>query len=57
LPQHSLSFTTKLQVHNVSDVQVVWQTNKVKNSKSTWNECVCRYLDVRRRTGLSDFAR
>lgn len=46
LPQHSLSFTTKLQVHNVSDVQVVCQDNKVLNIKSTWSKYVsiCIYI-------------
>jgi hypothetical protein len=50
LPQHSLSFTTKLQVHNVSDVQIVCQNKKVKNSKSTF-----QYLRIHLRTGISDF--
>jgi hypothetical protein len=55
LPQHSLSFTTKLQVHNVSDMQIVWQTDKVKDSKNTGNERVCQYLDVRHRSAMVDF--
>ena len=33
LPQHSLSFTTKLQVHNVSDVQTVGQKNRIARAR------------------------
>lgn len=40
LPQHSLSFTTKLQVHNVSDVRMVGQKNRTARARKM-NVCVC----------------
>ena len=45
LPQHSLSFTTKLQVHNVSDVRMVGRKNRTARARRM-NVCVgnCMYV-------------
>ena len=46
LPQHSLSFTTKLQVHNVSDVQIVWQTDRHTKLRTARTQGMNVYVSI-----------